>query len=160
MGDPADPDTVQPRDEHAVPSTPVEPTPRKAETARERHKRLLAEGRLADDPGFQNALLLAAQYRDKLGGQVEVPPYVPGPEVETAVAARQTADATQTLARVTSNQVSILTRIADASDTRATIDDERFKSEHRLNKIILGVVAAAALLALITLLSNLYGWRL
>jgi hypothetical protein len=138
----------------------VDPNPHKAETVRERHKRLLAEGRLADDPSFQSALLLAAQYRDQLDEQIQVPPYVPRPEVETAVAARQTADATQALARVTGNQISILTRIADASDARATIDDEHFKSEHRLNRIILGVVAAAALLALLTLLSNLYGWRL
>jgi hypothetical protein len=138
----------------------VTPDPHKAETVRERRKRLLAEGRLADDPTFRDALLLAAQYRDQLSEQIQVPPYVPGSDVETAVAARQTADATQTLARATSNHISLLTRIADASDARATIDDEHFESEHRLNKIILGLVAAAALLALVTLLSNLYGWRL
>ncbi|MHB8329552.1 MAG: hypothetical protein ACYDD6_08020 [Acidimicrobiales bacterium] len=149
---------INPSD-HDQTGSPGEQIPAK-ETVRQRRERLRSEGRLAEDPGFQSALRLAAQLGDRLNQQPQIPPYIPGPEVRTAAAATQTAEATQALVDASNNQLALLQRMATAHDARATIEDDHYKSDHRLNWWILTAAALAVLLAVFAIVANLFSWHL
>lgn len=130
------------------------------ETVRQYRDRLRSEGRLAEDPDFQSALGLAFKLRDHLSQQPQVPSYTPGPEVRTAAAAAQTAEATQALVEAFNNQLSLLQRMAKASDTRADIEEGYHTKDHRLDQWILIFSVLATSLVALTFLASLFSWHI